>query len=130
MWEVLRREDSRNASRAARRAGLLLHQLAQRKLCDSESLSLAPSGSCAARQTACLNRARKVYLIGAGPGDPDLLTVKALRLLPHPPMLFVHDGLVPQAILALASPLRRSRQRRQALRREEHQRRQEINRAE
>lgn len=45
----------------------------------------------------------KVYLVGAGPGDPELLTVKSLRLLQSADAV-LHDDLVAPEVVRLISP--------------------------
>jgi uroporphyrin-III C-methyltransferase/precorrin-2 dehydrogenase/sirohydrochlorin ferrochelatase len=82
----------------------LLHQLAERPVCasvtcPSRQMALAPIA-----ENRVEEHRGKVFLVGAGPGDPDLLTVKALRLI-QTARVILHDDLVPPAILQLASPL-------------------------
>ena len=45
----------------------------------------------------------KVYLIGAGPGEPELLTIKGLRLIESADVI-VHDRLIDARLLAMANP--------------------------
>lgn len=45
----------------------------------------------------------KVYLVGAGPGAPDLLTVRAVQVLGRAEIVF-HDALINKEILAYCSP--------------------------
>jgi uroporphyrin-III C-methyltransferase len=52
---------------------------------------------------AAIEMSGKVYLVGAGPGDPELLTRKAWRVLQSVDVV-LHDDLVPQEILRVLPP--------------------------
>ena len=46
----------------------------------------------------------KVYIIGAGPGDPELLTLKAKRIIDDADVIIYADSLVPEEIAGYARP--------------------------
>jgi uroporphyrin-III C-methyltransferase / precorrin-2 dehydrogenase / sirohydrochlorin ferrochelatase len=121
----LRREILATHPRSEERK-LLLHELAHRQICDSPTCStrqLAHSSEASSNKQTVIQsevgrnasneiegpavgkiaQTGKVYLVGAGPGDPDLLTVKALRFIQSADVI-LHDDLVPQPILDLAAP--------------------------
>ncbi len=104
LGELRREVLATHPKREARKA--LLHQLAERQVCESDScpsrlMARAPLAVNRSVAEGDTNEQGKVYLVGAGPGDPDLLTVKSARLIQNAEVV-LHDDLVPQAILALA----------------------------
>eukprot|EP00842_Homolaphlyctis_polyrhiza_P005986 jgi/Hompol1/6389/HPOL_004964-RA len=56
--------------------------------------------------TATSNRAGVLYLIGAGPGSPDLLTFRAHKILTETAHLIIADRLVSPQLLATLPPSR------------------------
>lgn len=92
---------------------LLLQELARRETCEAQS---CPSRQMALPSTPVstshiplpalpekdAEQQVSVWLVGAGPGDPELLTVRAVRVLASADLV-LHDDLVPDALLGLAS---------------------------
>ena len=46
---------------------------------------------------------RKISFIGVGPGDPDLLTINAMKEIKSSEVIFWADSLIPEKIVSFAN---------------------------
>jgi uroporphyrin-III C-methyltransferase/precorrin-2 dehydrogenase/sirohydrochlorin ferrochelatase len=95
-WLGAAREALRARGPSSETTKKLLHVLASRPMFEEFLQSQSATGPPRSRVTG------RVYLIGAGLGDPELLTLKAARLLQQADVV-LHDSLVSREVLARIS---------------------------
>jgi len=97
--------------RRLRKKGVPIHEQTRvyRRLANSDVLGLLRAGRVAEAEAAATRTesgdgaAGRVALVGAGPGDPELLTVKAREMLAGADYV-LHDALIAPETLALVGP--------------------------
>jgi uroporphyrin-III C-methyltransferase/precorrin-2 dehydrogenase/sirohydrochlorin ferrochelatase len=96
------RERLRNPDERRRFFEAVVDGPAARRFIDGDQRGARRIAQLLLERTAAAPRATgEVTLVGAGPGDPELLTLKALRALQDADVI-LHDRLVPAAVLDLA----------------------------